>query len=233
MRLENAIYMKYIAGDAYFCKVEDRIKQYPYLNQNIKSDILIIGGGIDGAILNFYLSQKYNVALVDASRLGMCATSAATALLEYQLDDYAQDLKEYMSEDEIVLAYKIGLESIEQIDNFIKQFGNHCHFRKCPSLMFTNSFIGVKPLEEEHYFRLKNGFKSVLYDKENNPFPFDLKLGLYNEDGGAELNPYLFARQMIENSKNQNLIFENTKIIEIEEKDGDIIAKTEFGTMIN
>jgi len=38
---------------------------------------------------------------------------------------------------------------------------------------------------------------------------------------------------MIENSKNQNLIFENTKIIEIEEKDGDIIAKTEFGTMIN
>jgi glycine/D-amino acid oxidase-like deaminating enzyme len=53
MQLENANYMKYIAGDAYFCKAEDRIKQYPYLNQNIKSDILIIGGGIDGAILNF------------------------------------------------------------------------------------------------------------------------------------------------------------------------------------
>lgn len=67
-------------------------------------DLLIIGGGIDGAIANFYLSQKYDVVLVDKGRLGLGCTSCATALLEYQPDDFAGDLLEVMSADDIVKA---------------------------------------------------------------------------------------------------------------------------------
>jgi len=62
-----------------FCDVTNKIKQYPYLNKDLYCDILIVGGGVDGAVLNYYLSKHFNVALVDASLLCRCCTSAATA----------------------------------------------------------------------------------------------------------------------------------------------------------
>ena len=111
--------MEYIKGVPYFCCVDKHIKQYAYLSENLKCDILIIGGGIDGSIANFYLSHNYDVALVDKGRLGMACTSCATALLEYQLDEFAKDLLKFMTEQEIVLAYRMGLQAIEKIDRFI------------------------------------------------------------------------------------------------------------------
>ena len=131
--------MEYVKGKPYFCDCEEKIKQYPYLDKNLTCDILIIGGGIDGAIANFYLSQKYNVALVDKSRFGYGCTSCATALLEYQLDDFASDLSQYMSQEEVVMAYKMGLESIEKIESFIDKYKNKCQFNKRPTFLFSNS----------------------------------------------------------------------------------------------
>lgn len=224
--------MEYVKGVPYFCQVKEKIKAYPYLNKDLNCDILIIGGGIDGAILNYQLSKTRDVALVDGSRLGRACTSCATVLLEYQLDDYAEDLMNFMSEDEIVDVYKMGLSSIDMIDEFIRNNGNKCFFRKVPSFMYTNSIFGINALEKEHEFRLKHGFKSILYTEENNPFPFEIKAGIFNEDGGAEFNPYLFTKQMINCSCNQSRIYENTQIDKIEEVNGKMIAYTNFGDKI-
>ena len=61
------------------------------MKKDLNCDILIIGGGVDGAVANFYLSQKYDVALVDKGRLGYACTDCATALLEYQFDECEKD----------------------------------------------------------------------------------------------------------------------------------------------
>ena len=74
--------MEYVKGTPYFCNSEEKIKEYPYVNKDLHCKILIIGGGIDGAIANFYLSKKYDVVLVYKGRLGYDCTSCATALLE-------------------------------------------------------------------------------------------------------------------------------------------------------
>ena len=112
--------MEYIKGKPYFCQTNSRLHQFPYLEKDIKCEILIIGGGIDGAIANFYLSQNHNVVLVDKAKIGFGLTSCATALLEYQLDDFAEDLKKYLNENEILTAYNMAINSITKIENFIK-----------------------------------------------------------------------------------------------------------------
>ena len=58
------------------------------------------------------------------------------------------------------------------------------------------------------------------------------KKGLYCPDGGAELDPYLFTKQLIENSKNQNKIFENTEIKEIIKQNNIYLSKTLYGSTI-
>lgn len=223
--------MEYVKGDPYFC-TEGKIKRYPYLDRDIKTDILIVGGGIVGAIANFYISQKYKTVLVDKARFGMGCSTCATVLLEYQLDDYAEDLKKYMSEDEIVSVYRMGLDSIEKIDDFISKYGNYCHYSKRPSFLYTNNIFNLNSIQKEYDFRLKHGFKAKLFDSKNNPFPFPIKKGIYCSDGGAEFNPYLFTKQMIENAPNQCYMFENTEIDEINETVSGIVAVTNYGEKI-
>ena len=224
--------MEYVKGKPYFCNNVKKIKQYPYLNKDLHCKILIIGGGIDGAIANFYLSKKYDVALVDKTRFGYACTSCATALLEYQLDEYANDLLKYMSEDEIALAYKMGLESIQEIKKIISKYGNHCEFRTYPSFLYTSKSSEVKNIEQEYQFRLKHGFECELITENNNPFPFEVKAGILASNGGCAFNPYLFTLQMIENATNQDRLFENTDIDKLETTNDGYIATTNFGNKI-
>lgn len=104
-----------------------KISQFPYLEEDIKCEILIIGGGIQGSILNYYLAQNYNVVLVDSGRIANNSTTIATALLEFQLDDFAKDLEKYMSKEDIVDVYKMGKNSIDKIEELVHKFGNNCN----------------------------------------------------------------------------------------------------------
>lgn len=56
--LKKEIVMQFVKGVPYFCQGVNKIKQYPYLTKNIACDILVIGGGICGAVANYFLSQN-------------------------------------------------------------------------------------------------------------------------------------------------------------------------------
>lgn len=202
--------MEYIKGNPYFCFSQKQIKQYPYLKEDLECEILTIGGGIDGAILNYYLSKNNYVVLVDKSRLGYACTSCATELLEYQLDEFSFDLNKYLSNKDVVFAYQMALNAMDKIESFIKECGNHCEYTKRPTFLYSNEKASVKDLSNEYKFRKSYGFDCEFYTKMNNPFPFKIEAGIYDQCGGCEFNPYLFTKQMIENSKNQDKIFENT-----------------------
>lgn len=224
--------MQTVCGNPFFVDNVEKLKQYPYLDKDLSCEILIVGSGIDGAILNSHLSQKHDVALVTKSRIGFGASSVATALLEWQLDDFCDDLKKDLTSEQVCNIYNMGLSSIEKIEKFIKKHGNLCHFQKKSAFLFTNSIFQKKAVEKEHEFRKRNGFDSTLFTKQNNPYSFPIQAGLFSQNGGAEFNPYLFTKQMIESSKNQNKIFENTEIIHVENGKEKIVATSAFGEKI-
>lgn len=226
--------METTKGKTYFDdnKLFDSIKQYPYLDKDIKCDILIIGGGIQGAIVNYFLSQKFNCILVDKARLGRNSTCVATALLEFQLDDFAKDLKSELDSIDICHIYKMGLKSLAKIKSVIQDLGNKCNYRVCPSLLYSNRQCDVSKIQKEFKFRKSNGFDCKFVNSENNPYPFDIKAGIFDKNGGAEFNPYLFEKQLIESATNGEKIFENTEIVEIKNQDQKIIAYTKFGNTI-
>ena len=158
--------MEYVKGTPFFCKTTQNIKAYPYLRNNLNCDILIIGGGIDGAIANYYLSKKYKVILVDKGQFGMSCTSCATALLEYQLDEFADNLSKFLSNDEIISIYNMGIKSIRKIENFINKYGNNCNFSKRPTFLYTSKKGNVNKIEQEYNFRKNNGFDCELITKK-------------------------------------------------------------------
>lgn len=224
-------FMEYVLGKNYFFSTNKPLKAYPYLNKDIECEVLIIGGGINGAILNYYLSKNHNVVLVEQGKIGCCLTSVATALLEYQLDDFASDLQKEMTEKQIIDCYNLGLMAIEKLDDLIKQIGNKCFYSKRPSLLFSASKKDDKKIEEEYLFRKSHGFDCELITSSNNPFDFEVSSGIYCKNGGAEFDPYLFTKQMIENAKNQSQIFEHTKVVEYKRQKDYFLVKTLYATI--
>lgn len=221
--------MEILKGTTYFDK-EKLGKQYPYLNKDSKCDVLIIGGGIDGAIVNYYLSKNFNTMIVDKARFGLGDTVAATALLEYQLDDFASDLEKYLTKNELKKIYQLGLQSIKEIEKISKTIGNSFDFKLKPSFIYSNVKKDVLSFKDEYNFRKNNGLKCSFIEEDNNPFPFSVECGLYCEDGGAELNPYLFTHALLENSKGKK--FENTEVLSIEKNGDGLVCLTNYGYKI-
>ena len=221
--------MEILKGTTYFDKFKLG-KQYPYLNKDVKCDILIIGGGIDGAIVNYYLSKKFKTILIDKARFGLGDTVAATALLEYQLDDFAEDLNKELSKSEVEKIYKLGLESINKISNISKQIGNDFDFKRKPSFVYSNLSKDIESFKKEYNFRKSCGLKCELFTKETNPFPFDIEVGIYCEDGGAELNPYLFTHSLLKNSSGKK--YENTEAFAVEKNGDGLVCITNYGYKI-
>ena len=107
-----------------------------------------------------------------------------------------------------------------------------CEFYKRPSFLYTTKESDKNLFKKEFELRTKNGLKCELITKNNNPFDFDMAYGLYCKDGGAEINPYLFVKQLFENSKNQNNIFENTNYEYMEQNDKNITIFTNYNYKI-
>jgi heterodisulfide reductase subunit A-like polyferredoxin len=60
---------------------------YPKLERDIKTEVLVLGGGISGALAAHYLIQEgIECTLIDARTIGLGSTCASTSLLQYEID---------------------------------------------------------------------------------------------------------------------------------------------------
>lgn len=226
---------EYVKGKPYFSDTDTKIPQHKYLDENICTDVLIIGGGIDGAITSYYFGRSgIDTVLIDKARLGYTNTACATALLEYQLDDLANDLKKHFSKEELVDVYRIGLQSLDDITAAINELGNRCNYAARDTLIYTLKEGERDALYREYEFRKENGFEVRFITGENNPFPFGIKAGVYAPGGGAEFNPYLFAGQMFAGAEKKSVrVYEHTEATRIIKNGGGFKVVTDYGIEIN
>jgi glycine/D-amino acid oxidase-like deaminating enzyme len=77
---------------------------YPKLEKDISTDVLILGGGISGALTAHYLIQAgVDCTLIDARSIGLGSTCASTSLLQYEIDEPLHKLIPMIGEKAAVL----------------------------------------------------------------------------------------------------------------------------------
>jgi glycine/D-amino acid oxidase-like deaminating enzyme len=226
---------EYVKGNPYFTEAEDKLKPHLYQSEDISTDTLIVGGGINGAVCAYYFSKNgIDCALIDKGRIGHCSTSAATALLEYQLDDFADELTQYYSKAEVAGIYRVGCKSLDDIATIIGEVGNGCHYSAKDTIIYTLDKSDKKALRREFDFRKANGFDVKLYEHGVEEFSFPIEAGLYSFGGGAEFNPYLFTKQLVEYAEEKGAqVFEHTEAKEIKKTDSGFVVTTSYGCKIN
>lgn len=92
------------------------INSYPSLNVDLKTEIIIIGAGISGALVANQLCQAgYNVVIVDRHHAGMGSTAASTSLLQYEIDKPLHQLIDLVGKKDAIKSYRICRKAIFDI----------------------------------------------------------------------------------------------------------------------
>lgn len=226
--------INYVKGDCLFIKENKVPTQYDYLTTNMECDILIIGGGITGAITGYYLANKgINTVLIEKARLGHCSTSITTSLLQYELDSNAKELLEVLPQKDIIKAYELGLFALSEIEKIALEIGNDFFHKSVDCLLYTSKKVEMKQIEEEFRFRKENGFDVELITEEKNSYGLDIKAGVLSKKGGAVLDPYLFTHSLIKKSCELGMrVFENTEAVTIIYGEDHILVETTYGHII-
>lgn len=223
--------IQYVQGDSIFTRINPLTKQYEYLTEDIDTDVIIVGGGVTGAILGYYFSKrKIKAVIVEKSRIAHGSTSITTSLLQYELDSNAMALKSNTSIANIIRSYELGIKALAEIEEFIAEYGNTCDFKRVDSLLYTAKDQEIKEIEQEYAFRKDNGFPVEFIDQDANPFSFELKAGVLSKGGGAQFDPYKFTHALLEVGCKKGLrVYENTEAVEVRYSEQGVTVETVFG----
>lgn len=126
------------------------LADYPPLHSDVSCDIAILGAGITGALIAETLTAEgHDVRMLDARDVGRGSTSASTALLQYEIDTHLIDLIRMHGKRSAELAYRACHESIDLLDEKIRQLEIDCHFSRRESVYLASSENDWKVLRKE------------------------------------------------------------------------------------
>jgi glycine/D-amino acid oxidase-like deaminating enzyme len=194
------------------------IRSYPSLQHNTNTDIVIMGGGISGALAAWYLTHSgFNTILVDRRHIGMGSTAASTALLQYEIDVPLLDLIDKVGEKNAVRSYLLCRQAIATLADISAKLRLEDNFKKRPSFQFASYMKDKKNLEKEFSIRRKNGFSLHWMDEKDilKKYGFSRPGGILSEDG-AEVDAYQLTHSLLEKCISKGLkVYDHTEIIKI------------------
>ena len=207
--------MQKTVENVYWKKKSKVQKIYPYLADDISTDVLIIGGGIAGALTTYYLAKEgVKVIVVERNIIGYGATSTANAILEYQSDMDMYKLEKIIGQKQARRVFKLCLDAIDMIEDIDNEFEKPTGFKRQDSIYFTNKFMQKSNMSKEFLVRKNAGFDTSLLDSHA---VLNISSGILTKNASAIINPYMFTQALFEYlSKMKNVkIYENTEIKEI------------------
>lgn len=194
---------------------DSQLPQFPSLKNDIKTDVLIIGGGIAGILTAYFLHQKgINYVLVEKDKICSHTTQNTTAKITFQHGlIYHKILKQ--SGIETAKAYLHANKlALEEFKNMCKNID--CDFEIQDNYVYSTA--NKKILEAEMNALYRIGFDAEFCN--NIPLPLDT-VGAVKFANQAQFNPLKFISAI---SKNLN-IYEHTFVKEMI----DTTAVTDFG----
>ncbi|MCC5901387.1 MAG: FAD-binding oxidoreductase [Halomonas sp.] len=194
------------------------LKTFPQLTRDHQSEVVVIGGGITGALIADELSRHgHHVVVLERRDVGWGSSAASTALLQYEIDTHMTDLAVRYGEDDAVLAYRACANAIGELESLAAGLGD-VEFERQKSLYYASSEDDVESLKEELVLRQKHGFDADWLDRDAvlNEYGFAAP-GAILTHLAASLDPYRMAYQLF------------AKVVE---RGGEVYDRTQVETMV-
>ncbi|MGX1191796.1 NAD(P)/FAD-dependent oxidoreductase [Metabacillus sp. SLBN-84] len=226
--------MKLHNGSLYWPKTISSTQKYPELRESITCDVLIVGGGMSGALCANTLSA-YNLktVLVEKRIVGSGSSSANTGLLQFSNDKMLHEFIKEIGKDEAVRFYKMCLKAVDELEKTAKSLSKPVEFNRRKSLYYASDSGDVSKLKKEFKALSKYGFPVSFLEEDEieERFGFKKPAALLT-DGDAEVNPYKFAQTLLEDAHTRGVqIYENTAVEEGDREEEYVVMHTPHGTI--
>lgn len=152
------------------------IHAFPPLQQDLRCDVLVVGGGITGALIAHELSAHgHDVAVIEQRDIGWGSTAASTALLQYEIDTHLLELAQRYGQDAATQAYRACADAIPALAEVAR--GLDVDFRRMDSLYLASRRRDVPRLMAEGAARRGIGLDARWLDPEALQARFDVEAG--------------------------------------------------------
>jgi glycine/D-amino acid oxidase-like deaminating enzyme len=198
--------------------------------------VLIVGGGITGALMAYQLSKEgYKTILIDKRDVCFGSTSATTAMLQYEIDEPLYSLIEKVGENAAVDSYQEGVRAIEGLHDLVKKIKADCGFAKKKSLYIANTTKDKEWLVKEFETRLRHGLKVQWLTKSR----LKSMYGAIGEaailsSSGASVDAYALAHALLKISIKQYglSVYDHTSLEKVEHGKNGNTVETDDGFFI-
>ncbi|MCB9152243.1 MAG: FAD-binding oxidoreductase [Caldilineaceae bacterium] len=203
---------------------------YPALESDQDCDVVVIGGGITGALAAYTLVQEdVDVIVVDKRDIGWGSTSASTAMLQYEIDKELHELKDLIGPQEAVRAYQLGVQSLNDIQAIVAQLGVDCGFQLTESVYAARYKSHLSDLQSEYTARKDAGF-DVRYVKEAELSEcYGVKaLAAIVSAAGAQVDPLRLTHAL--HQKNMQLgarVYDRTEVCKVQPHNDGVTLQTD------
>lgn len=224
--------MKLRSGTPYWTSLSQADADLPPLAHDIQCEVLIVGGGITGALIAYQLSkQGMHAVLIDRGEIGRGSTAASTGLLQYEIDTPLVELIKKVGPEHAVHAYRRGLRAIDEIEQLVAELGHPCGFARRESLYFASRCWHERRLQREYECRREYGFDvDYLNRGQLSEISSIDSLGAMRSRGNAQVDPYNLTQQLIAAAMRQGLVAHScTSAESIDERENEVIVKTPAG----
>lgn len=221
----------------YFLLRSGLINSFPSLKKNIETDVAIIGAGISGSLMSYFLGEAgVEHVIVDRRHAGMGSTAASTSLLQYEIDTPLFKLIPLVGEKNAVRSYILCREAIHTLHNISTLLNHQVDFDYRPSFQFASSSSHLKNLHREMVLRTQYNISTLEWLSSNDireRYGFAAPGGLLSTDG-AQADIYRLCHALLEHAtkKYNAQVFDNTAVQTIEHKKNQVHLTTDDGYKI-
>jgi glycine/D-amino acid oxidase-like deaminating enzyme len=223
------------SGSAFWPLNNGLMHTYPPLRESGRTDVLVIGAGITGALLADALTEAgLDVTVLDRRDAASGSTSASTALLQYEIDTHLTDLTRMIGQEDAERAYQLCRDAIDQIGALTRDLPDDCGFARKGSLYYASRRRDARTLQDEHAARTRAGLEVEYLDAREvkSRFGISAPAALFSPDG-AEVDPYRLAQHLLWRAQGRGArIHDRTEVTRLEERAGGYVIHTSRGVCL-
>jgi glycine/D-amino acid oxidase-like deaminating enzyme len=224
------------SGHPFWLLKNGLLADYPSLKHDESCEVAVIGGGITGALVAYYLVQEgVETVLVDKRDIGGGSTAASTALLQYEIDIELHDLIGSVGEAHAVRSYRLGLEAIDTVEHLSGELKDDCRFERKTSLYLASRKSDVPKIRKEYDTRKAFGFHVEYVEaREIESRASFTAPGAILSYGDAQIDPFRLTHRLIQAAKKHGLrVYDRCEVSTVEPSNGGVILHAGPGFRIN
>ena len=181
------------------------LPHFPKLEQDIKVDVVVIGGGLCGILTAYQLTQEgLDVVVVEKNRIASGITKNTTAVITAQHDVLYRDRIQKEGFEKAKLYVEANLKALDAYQKLSESYD--FDFEEKPSYIYSTQ--DEKRIQEEVEALQQLGINAELVHQIDLPFDIQAAVCFPHQ---AQMNPLLLIQHLIKHLR----IFEDTEVIKV------------------